>query len=150
MRLFITDFGLARAFESEQSLSGKGLVAGTPDYMAPELFLGQPPSQASDLFALGVVLHQVFTGQKPTLAPDSSSVVVSPRLNAANVPPSCVQLIVECLDRDPKRRFQAFERDLDSLHVRYRNQRFVDSATFCRRGDGRDLSHRWRRMVEMG
>jgi serine/threonine protein kinase/tetratricopeptide (TPR) repeat protein len=119
MRLYITDFGLARVFESEQSLSGKGLVAGTPDYMAPELFLGQPPSQASDLFALGVVLHQVFTGQKPTPAPDSSSVVVSPRLNAASVPPSCVQLIVECLNRNPKRRCQAFERELSSLNIKY-------------------------------
>jgi serine/threonine protein kinase/tetratricopeptide (TPR) repeat protein len=119
MRLSITDFGLARAFESEQSFSGKGVVAGTPDYMAPELFLGQPPSQASDLFAFGVVLHQVFTGQKPTLATDSSSVVVSPRLSATNVPPSCVQLIVECLDRDPQRRCQAFERELSSLHIRY-------------------------------
>jgi serine/threonine protein kinase/tetratricopeptide (TPR) repeat protein len=120
MRLRITDFGLARAFESEQSFSGKGVVAGTPDYMAPELFLGQPPSQASDLFALGVVLHQVFTGQKPTLGPDNSSVVVSPRLNVASVPPSCVQLIVECLDRDPKRRCRAFERELSSLRIKYR------------------------------
>jgi eukaryotic-like serine/threonine-protein kinase len=128
MRLYITDFGLARAFESEQSLSGKGLVAGTPDYMAPELFLGQPPSQASDLFAFGVVLHQIFTGQKPTLAPDRSSVVVSPRLNAANVPTSCVQLIVECLDRDPKRRCQAFERELSLLHIKYRT-----SALWTRR-----------------
>ena len=38
--------------------------------MAPELSQGQPPSQASDLFAFGVVLHEVFTGQKPTAAPD--------------------------------------------------------------------------------
>ena len=41
VRLCITDFGLA--FESERSFSGKGLVAGTPDYMAPELFQGQRP-----------------------------------------------------------------------------------------------------------
>ena len=81
VRLCITDFGLARAHEAEPSLSGKGLVAGTPDYMAPELYLGRPPSQASDLFAFGVVLHQVFTGQKPAVAPDSSSVIASPRLN---------------------------------------------------------------------
>jgi hypothetical protein len=52
VRLSITDFGLARARHTEQSLFGKGLVAGTPDYMAPELFAGGEPSQASDLFAL--------------------------------------------------------------------------------------------------
>jgi eukaryotic-like serine/threonine-protein kinase len=119
VRLCITDFGLARAFESEASFSGKGLVAGTPDYMAPELYLGRPPSQASDLFAFGVVLHQVFTGQKPALAPDSSSVIVSPRLNASGAPSFCVQLIGGCLDLDPERRCQAFGRALGSLHINY-------------------------------
>jgi len=119
VRLCITDFGLARAYESEASFSDKGLVAGTPDYMAPELYLGRPPSQASDLFALGVVLHQVFTGQKPGVAPDSSSLIVSPRLNTSGVPSFCVQLIAGCLDRDSQRRCQAFERALGSLHIKY-------------------------------
>jgi serine/threonine protein kinase len=81
VKLCITDFGLARAHEAEPSLLGKGLVAGTPDYIAPELYLGRPPSQATDLFAFGVVLHEVFTGQKPARAPDNSSVIVSPRLS---------------------------------------------------------------------
>src|SRR5258708_2024218 len=66
LRLWITDFGLARAHETESTLSSVGTVAGTPGYIAPELYLGHPPSQASDLFALGVVLHEVFTGKKPT------------------------------------------------------------------------------------
>jgi serine/threonine protein kinase/tetratricopeptide (TPR) repeat protein len=119
LRLCITDFGLARAYESEASLSGKGLVAGTPAYMAPELFLGRPPSQASDLFAFGVVLHQVFTGEKPALAADSSSVIVSPRLNTSGAPSFCVQLIVECLGQDPERRCQAFDRALGSLYIKF-------------------------------
>ncbi len=117
VRLYITDFGLARAHEAEPSLSEKGLIAGTPDYMAPELYLGQTPSQATDLFAFGVVLHQVFTGQKPVVSPDGGSVTIHPRLNASGLPAVCVQLIVECLSRDPKRRCQAFERALDFLHV---------------------------------
>jgi eukaryotic-like serine/threonine-protein kinase len=120
VRLCITDFGLAHAHEAEPSLTGKGWIAGTPEYMAPELYLGQPPSQASDLFAFGVVLHQVFTGQKPAVAPDSSSVVASPRLNTSGVPSFCTQLIVECLDPDPQRRCQSFARALDSLHINYR------------------------------
>ena len=81
VRLFVTDFGLARAHEAEPSLSGGALVAGTAGYMAPELYLGQSPSQASDLYAFGVVLHEVFTGRKPVMAPDNSSLIVSPRLN---------------------------------------------------------------------
>jgi eukaryotic-like serine/threonine-protein kinase len=129
VRLRITDFGLA--FASEHSFSGKGLVAGTPDYMAPELFQGQPPSRASDLFAFGMVLHQVFTGQKPTLAPDGSSVTVSPRLNALGVPSFCAQLIVGCLDRDPERRCQAFERALASLHIHNRTRAWLSRRQFA-------------------
>jgi eukaryotic-like serine/threonine-protein kinase len=135
VRLCITDFGLARSYEAEPSLSGKSLVAGTPDYMAPELYQGRPPSQASDLFAVGVVLHEVFTGQKPVMASDSSPVIVSPRLSSSGVPSYCAHFIVGCLDRDPERRCQAFERILDSLHINYRTRqlwtrrRFAGAAT---------------------
>jgi eukaryotic-like serine/threonine-protein kinase len=131
LRLWITDFGLARAHEADPSFSGKGLVAGTPDYMAPELYLGRPPSQASDLFALGVVLHEIFTGQKPVVASDSSSVIVSPRLNTSSVPTFCAQFIAGCLDRDPARRCQAFERILDALHINYRTREFWTRRRFA-------------------
>jgi tetratricopeptide (TPR) repeat protein/tRNA A-37 threonylcarbamoyl transferase component Bud32 len=120
VRLCITDFGLARAHEAEPSISGNGLVAGTPNYIAPELYLGQPPSQATDLFAFGVVLHEVFIGQKPARTPDSSSVIVSPRLSNSGLPSLCVHLIGECLNPDPKRRCQAFERALGFLHIHHR------------------------------
>ncbi len=147
VRLCITDFGLARTYEAEPSVSGTGAVAGTPDYMAPELYMGRPPSQATDLFAFGVVLHQVFTGQKPTLAPDSSSVIVSPRLSSSGVPSFCVRLIVECLDRDPTRRCQAFERALDSLRVKYgtrelwTRRRFASAAVAAQ--EQREQSPKW-------
>jgi tetratricopeptide (TPR) repeat protein len=131
VRLCITDFGLARAYESETSISGKWVVAGTPDYLAPELSQGQPPSQASDLFAFGVVLHEVFTGQKPTAAPDRSSVIVSPRLNTSGAPSFCVQLIVECLARDPKRRCDAFEHALGLLNLKYRRRELWTRRRFA-------------------
>jgi serine/threonine protein kinase len=150
VRLCITDFGLARTHEADPSFSGKGLVAGTPHYMAPELYEGRPPSQASDLFALGVVLHEMFTGQKPAVAPDSSSVIVSSRLNTSGVPSYCTQFIVGCLDRDPQRRCQAFERILDSLHINYRSKQLWTPASFCRRRNCGYCYYGRRRMVEMG
>ena len=119
VHLCITDFGLARAYTAEASLSGSELAAGTPDYMAPELHQGLKPSQASDLFAFGVVLHQVFTGQRPLLTADKSSVVVSPLLNASRIPSFCAKLITECLDPDPQRRCQAFVRALGSPPIKY-------------------------------
>ena len=58
-RAVITDFGLAGP-----SLSS-GEMAGTPAYMAPELWRGEPASKLSDIYALGVVLYEMVTGRKP-------------------------------------------------------------------------------------
>jgi tetratricopeptide (TPR) repeat protein len=139
VRVYITDFGLARAHEAETTLFGKGMVAGTPGYIAPELMLGHAPSQASDLFALGVVLHEIFTGRKPAESPDNSSAIVSARLNEVGVPSFCVQLVRECLSSDPRRRCEAFEDALGALDLKRRTKglwtrrRFVTTAavTVC-------------------
>jgi eukaryotic-like serine/threonine-protein kinase len=115
LRLWITDFGLARAYETESTVSSVGTVAGTPGYIAPELYLGHPPSQASDLFALGVVLHEVFAGQKPTPIPDTHSYTVGPRLTTPKVPALSVRLVTECLQDDPQRRCTAFGEALEVI-----------------------------------
>ncbi len=134
VRLCITDFGLARAYEGEPSLSGKGVIVGTPGYLAPELYQGELPSRASDLFAFGVVLHMIFTGQKPASASDTGPVAMSPRMQSAGVPSFCIELIRQCLDRDPQRRCQAFDQALELLRVRYRpaeswsRRRFIGAA----------------------
>jgi len=123
VRLWITDFGLARTFEAEPTIQGKEVVAGTRGYIAPELFLGQQPSQASDLYAFGVVLHVIFTGQKPTETEDGSSVVVSPRLSASGVPSYCADLVRGCLDHNPERRCEAFNDALEFLDLKRRPRR---------------------------
>jgi eukaryotic-like serine/threonine-protein kinase len=143
VRLWITDFGLARAHESDTSLQSKHGVAGTPGYIAHELFEGRPPSQASDLYAFGVVLHEVFTRQKPTVAPDGSSVIVSPLLNST-VPLSCSNLVRGCLDPDPERRCQAFQQALACLDLNrptpatWTRRRFIGTAAagICAVGAG--------------
>ena len=56
----ITDFGLARLHESETTRFTSGALAGTFGYMAPGLLLGQPPSQATDIFAFGVVFTSLY------------------------------------------------------------------------------------------
>ncbi len=62
-RIVITDFGLARAADAERTRTG--LVLGSPAYMAPELLAGQPPTPASDLYALGVLLFQLLAARLP-------------------------------------------------------------------------------------
>ena len=130
-RLWITDFGLARAHEAENTLPGKEVLAGTPGYLAPELMAGQPPSQATDLFAFGVVLHEVFTGQKPTVRADNTSMIASPRLNASGLPSPFVQLVKGCLDLDPKRRCQSFEQALVMLQLKRRTRKLWTRRQFA-------------------
>ena len=130
VRLWITDFGLARALAGDSTLSDRGTVAGTPSYIAPELLQGNSPSQASDLYAFGVVMHEVFTGQRPAVGPDSSSVIVSPRLGSSKVPSFCSHLIRECLNVDPQRRCQAFELVLESLGQKRQKKRLWTRRQF--------------------
>lgn len=120
LHLWITDFGLARAFETETTLHGRGGVAGTPGYIAPELLLGHPASQATDLFAFGIVLYQLFTGERPAFETDGSVIIASSRLNHSGMPSFCNHLVRECLDKDPMRRCQAFDQALVSLGLKRR------------------------------
>ena len=132
LRLWITDFGLARAYETESTVSLIGAVAGTPGYIAPELFLGHPPSQASDLFALGVVLHEVFAGEKPTPVPGTHSYNVSPRLATQKIPALSVRLIAGCLQDDPQRRCTAFARTLEVIDPKLAHNYYSSQDTQVR------------------
>jgi serine/threonine-protein kinase len=59
----IADFGIARVEKSE--LTQVGTIMGTPAYMSPEQFMGQPVDGRSDIFSCGVILYQFLTGEKP-------------------------------------------------------------------------------------
>ena len=107
--LSIMDFGLARLHEPDETMATRSLVAGTPGYMAPEVLQGQGPSQAADLFALGVLLHQVLTGDRPHFGALNHSVEPSPALAKADVPAALIHAVREFLSTDPKRRCVAFE-----------------------------------------
>ncbi len=108
----IMDFGLARLGESEATMLTRG-VAGTPGYMARELFYGATPCEATDLYALGVLLHQVLTGVRPPERPLAMAAgageVRSAALEAADVPQMYIHAVREFLADDPARRCAAFE-----------------------------------------
>jgi serine/threonine protein kinase len=62
----IVDFGFVRPAISDETMdSTGGLVVGTPEFMAPELFSGGKPDVLSDIYALGVTTYEVFTGELP-------------------------------------------------------------------------------------
>lgn len=105
----IMDFGLARMHEPDETAGAHSVVAGTPGYMAPEILNGQGPSQATDLFALGVLLHQVFAGERPQVSPETFTAVASPGLEQPNVPPALKHAVREFLSSEPRRRCDAFK-----------------------------------------
>ncbi|MGZ4324483.1 MAG: protein kinase domain-containing protein [Solirubrobacteraceae bacterium] len=62
---YLTDFGLAKKFDTATGLTAKGLLVGTVDYMAPEQITGAHTDARTDVYALGCVFYQMLTGQVP-------------------------------------------------------------------------------------
>ena len=155
LRLWITDFGLARPSELEVGSLAPEKLAGTPAYMAPELFSNKPPSQGTDLYAFGVVMHEVFTGEKPATSGSSDAVAVSPRLNTSGLPPYAVQVVKACLDVNPKHRCQAFEELLETLDPGERKpqlwtrRRFIGSAVAAGCVTAAGVSWQWERLENL-
>src|SRR5271157_363494 len=73
-RVKLTDFGLARAID-DASLTQSGIIAGTPQYMAPEQARGEPVDARSDLFSLGAVLYAMAGGRPPFRADSAMAVL---------------------------------------------------------------------------
>ena len=62
---YLTDFGIAKAPAAQDSLTRTGWVIGTPGYLSPEQIRGQQPGPRSDLYALGCIIFEALTGQRP-------------------------------------------------------------------------------------
>ncbi|MEQ1833861.1 MAG: serine/threonine-protein kinase [Candidatus Eisenbacteria bacterium] len=108
-RARITDFGLAGL---AVELARGGQIAGTPAYMAPEQLADGTVSVRSDIYSLGLVLYELFTGKRAFDAKtaaelrqqhDSSS-ITSPSSLARGITPAVERLILHCLERDPESR----------------------------------------------
>ena len=67
LRAVVTDFGLAQEQAAPDSGPAASRVAGTPAYLAPERWRGRPATVASDIYALGIVLHELVVGHRPKL-----------------------------------------------------------------------------------
>src|SRR4029077_6139797 len=61
----VTDFGIARAINTEDHLTQTGSVMGTATYFSPEQAQGLPVDQRSDVYSLGIVLYEMVTGRPP-------------------------------------------------------------------------------------
>lgn len=108
----LMDFGLVKA-EERTVLTAEGRLLGTPRYMAPELFSGEPPSPASDVFAAGAMTYEMLTGKHPFSGKDIMGVVESvmndvptaPSTLRPDLPPGTDTLVTRLLSRDLEVRY---------------------------------------------
>jgi serine/threonine protein kinase len=123
----VLDFGLAKAVETERSASSMsdsptlsmmasqaGIILGTAAYMSPEQAKGFPADHRSDVFSFGVVVYEMLAGRQPfqgETAPDvlASVLVRDPELSKLppDLNPRLVEILRRCLEKSPKRRWQA-------------------------------------------
>jgi serine/threonine protein kinase/tetratricopeptide (TPR) repeat protein len=109
----IMDFGIARSLRTK-SITGEGVIIGTPEYMSPEQVEGKDVDQRSDIYSLGVILYEMVTGRVPFEGETPLSVAVKqktetapdPRKSNAQVPEDLSHLILKCLEKDKAKRYQ--------------------------------------------
>jgi len=108
-RVRITDFGLAGLADE---LARDGSNAGTPAYMAPEQLAGGRVSVRSDVYALGLVLYEIFTGKRAFPATSitelkqmhESASLTTPSDLVRDLDPAVERVVLHCLERDPEQR----------------------------------------------
>jgi eukaryotic-like serine/threonine-protein kinase len=103
----ISDFGIAHAFD-EATLTGTGLIHGTPAYLAPEVAGGGEATYASDVFSFGATLYHALEGAPP-FGTDQNSIALLHRIAAGQIEPPrragrLTPILLQVLDVDPRSR----------------------------------------------
>ena len=128
----ILDFGLAKPVEPvkmegggegtrtvSDELTKVGKIMGTVSYMSPEQVKGEKVDTRSDIFAFGVLLYRMVTGEMPFTGPSQVETMAkileasfpAPSIKNDQVPPELERIITKCLQKDPEERYQS-SRDL--------------------------------------
>ena len=113
-QVYVTDFGLAKSLETDAGLSRSGEFLGTPRYMAPEQVEGAGIDHRVDIYALGLILYEMLTGDVPFHADSTIQLMykrvhelpTSPKVLNPELPDWLVRVVMKCLERDPGQRYQ--------------------------------------------
>ncbi|CAN5588399.1 hypothetical protein BH09MYX1_BH09MYX1_57640 [soil metagenome] len=112
-RVYVVDFGIAK-YQGGEGSTETGTVKGKFSYMSPEQARGKPLDRRSDVFSVGIVLHELLTFQR-LFAGDSPGESVlkivqepipDPRSKVPDVPDELAAITMRCLERDPEARFR--------------------------------------------
>src|SRR5580698_10037650 len=131
----VTDFGIARAVNTEESLTQTGAVMGTAAYFSPEQAEGLGVDARSDIYSLGVVLYEMAVG-RPPFTGDSPVAVASkhvrdqpvlPREANPTVPPALEAVIMKAMAKNPDDRYASAE-ELRADLLRFADGRPVEAA----------------------
>jgi len=109
----LSDFGLAKMVEDVVELTGAGVGMGTPAYMSPEQGMGKKVDQRTDIYALGIILFEMLTGQVPHKAETPIATVMKrlneplplPRSLNPNIPEAVERVLLKALAVKPELRF---------------------------------------------
>lgn len=121
-KIKVADFGIARVEKSE--LTQVGTVMGTPAYMSPEQFMGQPVDGRSDIFSCGVILYQFLTGEKPFTG-NSTTIMfkvlheepLAPSLLNVALPAAFDQVVKKAMAKNPDDRYQTAQEFTQAIHA---------------------------------
>ncbi len=148
--LKLCDFGLVKDLAMDAQLTRTEERLGTPAYMAPEqlnVAMGEV-SPATDIYALGVILHQMLTGETPyghfgasqlAAAVAGTTAVSADKLRAANVSSACVRICLRCLQKQPAQRYRSADDLLEDIR-RARAGQAVSQLPLLRNWLGNKLS----------
>jgi serine/threonine protein kinase len=109
----IMDFGIARSMEAVTRLTGS--MVGTPAYMAPEQVAGKAVDYRTDIYSLGLILYELFTGAQAFQAENAVAVALK-QMRESPIPPHEIEpmipvaierAILKCLEKEPVKRFQS-------------------------------------------
>lgn len=129
----IMDFGLALAIGKDAKASSEAdnkqteiMIAGTPNYMAPEQFLGEQLDQRTDIYALGILLFTIFTGDPPFSYAKNYEALeelhlhtqpLSIRRKAASLPESLDKVVAKAVAKKPEDRYQSVDELIEALQA---------------------------------
>ena len=115
-QIYVSDFGLAKSFnEGAIGMTRTGAFMGTPRYMSPEQVEGKPADQRSDIYAYGLILYEMVTGDVPFTGESTLKVMYqriqekpkSPKIANPSLPNWVVRIIMRCIEKEATDRYQS-------------------------------------------